>query len=149
MSENNSLVKVENSFFKKIINWFKGLFKKDKVEVNDSSVITNESIDRTLNSASQLSKFSEQSNNISNNKQEEKKKFFEKYNALKLGEIDFDEVSYDELKQFNIMIEEENRLKYEELLSLREESKMLLLDIKKQMAEKKKLKKMIVEQQNK
>ena len=130
MSDNNSLMKVEDSFFKRIINWFKNLFGIQKNNNMGNSKFENEGMTNIINKRTQ----------------EEKKQFFERYNSAKQGKIDVHELSEDELRQFNIMIEEENRLRYDILKKLEEENEMLELEIKKQEEEKKKLIEMIKKQ---
>ena len=70
---------------------------------------------------------------------------FEKYNSAKSGKISVHELTYDELKQFNLMIEEENRIAYEELVRLEEENQRLVEEILQQEAEKKALLKKITQ----
>lgn len=127
---NNSLIKKEESFFKKVLSKLKKIFR---IKHNN----------KNMNFQLELQK---DDNTIIINKQEEKTKFFEMYNSLKSGNIDIQTLSYNELKKFNIIIEEENKLKLEKLNNLREENNMLLLDINTQEQEKKRLKEMIKKQ---
>ena len=143
-----SLIKSEDSIFKKISNWFKNLFGKKNNDSPKEELIENSSennIEVQESSDSQTSNdFSEFVFNFDNceeilseisedieeePKKDTKKKFFELYSDIKDGIVDIKDLSLEDLKKFNIMVQEEISIRQEKLEDIKIQNEKLEQEI--------------------
>lgn len=97
------------TFFKKISDFFKNLFKKEEklenvVEENAEDIIE-----------------SKEETKVEKTEVDDKTEFFQKYEAFKAKKIDVSELSGSELVKMNAMLEEENKMNKNKLLEAMEE----------------------------
>ncbi len=138
--KNNGLMKSNNSIFKRIINWFKNIFKKPTVSDNKETKENNiklESSKQPENKPELIYDYGSEETILEdepvlNEKQNsEKQRFFELYNNVKDGKIDVKDLSMEDLKKYNAMIREEVSLKFNKLEGINQENEELLDEIKK------------------
>lgn len=101
--KNNGLIVVAKTFFKKVKEFFFGLFKKEDEKIYEF--------------ADEEKKVETEKNDVTKTEDnlEEKEKFFEKYEAFKNEKIDVSELSGSELIKMNAMLEEEAKLNKQRL----------------------------------
>lgn len=101
--KNNGLIVVAKTFFKKVKEFFFGLFKKEDEKINEFA-------DEEKKVETEKNEVKKTEDNL-----EEKEKFFEKYEAFKNEKIDVSELSGSELIKMNAMLEEEAKLNKQRL----------------------------------
>lgn len=101
--KNNGLIVVAKTFFKKVKEFFFGLFKKEDEKINEFA-------DEEKKVETEKNEVTKTEDNL-----EEKEKFFEKYEAFKNEKIDVSELSGSELIKMNAMLEEEAKLNKQRL----------------------------------
>lgn len=116
--------------FEKIINWFKKIFHKEVVlsfpsnkQCSDAvSVIqvSNSNVEGTIQDDLQPYEI-----NSFENYYLDKEEFFDLYSNIKVGSIDIEELSTDELIEFNMMAEKEIEIKSQKLEEKQEENEAL------------------------
>lgn len=130
LNNNKSLIVIENSLFKKVINYFKKLFKiktKNILDENlstsnnekqleeeayeENNVFLQEGALEVLNNNDYNSNFVEHDFKQDLNYEEEKEKIFNVYSNIKSGKIGIDELDNITLIQINQMFKAEIDLK--------------------------------------
>ena len=130
MKENDtSLIKSKDSIFKKIVDWFKNLFwnknNSSSKELIENNIEIQESSDsKLMNEDLEFDNY-KITEEAEEQTKDTKKKFFELYSDIKNEKVDIKDLSLEDLKKFNIMIQEEISLKQYKLENIMNQNEIL------------------------